>query len=69
MTRRRPSDAERAALFVACRLCGVEPLAWCRTVWTLRPGAYATALHRERLEDGAAGDRLPIDVAAAGGAR
>lgn len=62
MTRARRTDAELRALDVACRLCWANPRIWCRTVWTARPGSWATALHRERLADGASDGTLPIDL-------
>jgi hypothetical protein len=62
MTRRYPTTAEARALTIGCGLCGAHDRTWCRTVWTRRPGLWATNLHRERLAEAMRDGTLPIDL-------
>ena len=56
------TDAERAAITLACRHCGAAPGAWCTTVWTHATPRRAQRLHGLREQDAKADGRLPIDV-------
>jgi hypothetical protein len=62
MTRRYPTQQQHRALTVPCRLCGAQSGTWCRTVWTRRPGQWATNLHTQRVAEADRDGKLPIDV-------
>lgn len=47
----------------ACKILAHRyPDTWRHTVWTRRPGGWASALHVERLVDGASDGKLPIEI-------